>query len=184
MSRKNPTNNSTQNPITVLKENTCKTSSGKSTLTYQVGVDESGDIQLKVSGNDGGGFWSAEWVSVQDIQTALKSWPEGQGVTSMTFRKVFRGKSANTPGFLVAVLCAEGIIEPMGEKKRVHQACDPKAFVASVEALQGGSSKKPKAKTKEATKAKATPKKKISPAKAKAPVKASAKTAKTPRKTK
>jgi hypothetical protein len=172
MSRKNPTNNSTQNPITVLKENTCKTSSGKSTLTYQVGVDESGDIQLKVSGNDGGGFWSAEWVSVQDIQTALKSWPEGQGITSMTFRKVFRGKSANTPGFLVAVLCAEGIIEPMGEKKRVHQSCDPAAFLASVKALIKGSTPKAKPKTNPA------PKEKL-----KTPRKATAKTAKTPRKT-
>ena len=171
------TNDNTENAIQVLKESTCKTSSGKSTLTYQVGVDESGDIHLKISGNDGGGFWSAEWLSFTSIQTALKEWPEDQGVTSMTFRKIFRGKSANTPGFLVAVLCAEGIIEPMGEKKRVHQACDPAAFLASVEALQNGSSKKPRAKTKAVPKAKAAPKKK-----AKTPNKGSAKTAKTPRK--
>ncbi len=161
----------TENPIKVLKADTCPTSSGKSNLRYEVGIDESDSIHVKISSNDGGGMFSPEWVSFQDIQTALKEWPEGQGVTSMTFRKIIRGKSANTPGFLVAVLCAEGIIEPMGEKKRVHQACDPAAFLASVEALQGTPSKI--SKTKEAPKTKA-----------KTPAKATANTAKTPRKTK
>jgi hypothetical protein len=160
------TNDNTENAIQVLKESTCKTSSGKSTLTYQVGVDESNGIQLKVSGNDGGGFWSAEWVSFTDIQAALKEWPEDQGVTSMTFRKVFRGKSANTPGFLIAVLVAEAILEPVPDKKRLHQACDPAAFLASV--LGTGKGK--------ATKAKAAPKKKATATKAKTPRKATAKT--------
>jgi hypothetical protein len=169
---KNATNDSTENPIQVLKESTCKTSSGKSTLTYQVGVDESGDIQLKVSGNDGGGFWSAEWLNFNSVEAATKAWPSDQGITSMTFRKIFRGKSANTPGFLVAILCAEGIIEPMGEKKRVHQACDPAAFLASVKALIKGATPKAKPKTKAAPKEKP-----------KTPRKATAKTAKTPRKT-
>jgi hypothetical protein len=99
----------------------------------------------------------------------------------MTFRKIFRGKSANTPGFLIAVLCAEGLLEPMPDKKRVHQACDPTTFIASVEELkeEAGitSGKKPAAK--------AMPKVKTVPkAKAKSPRKATAKTAKTPRKTK
>jgi hypothetical protein len=101
----NPKNPET--PVYILKESTCPTSSGKSTLTYLVGVDQSGAIHLKVSGNDGGGFWSAEWAAFADIQSALQAWPEDQGVTSMTFRKIFRGKSANTPGFLIAVLVAE-----------------------------------------------------------------------------
>ena len=113
------------NPVQVLKERSCPTSSGKSTLGYQVGIDDSDEIYLKVASNDGRGFFSNEWISYPDIQTALAEWPEDQGVTSMAFRNIFRGKSANTPGFLVAVLCAVGILEPMGDKKRVHQARDP-----------------------------------------------------------
>jgi hypothetical protein len=148
-------NDDTVNPIRILKEDTCPTSSGKSTLTFQVGIDESDDIHLKVSGNDGGGFWSAEWVSYDSIQSALTEWPQDQGITSMAFRKIFRGRSANTPGFLVAVLNALGILEPMGDKKRVHQACDPKPFLAEVSELQGGSSKKPKAKAAPKAKAQA-----------------------------
>jgi hypothetical protein len=90
------------------------------------------------------------------------------------------GKSANTPGFLVAVLCAEGILEPMGDKKRVHQACDPAAFLNSLEELQPATGKKPATKAKASAKAKskAAPK-----AKAKSPATGNPKTVKTPRKT-
>jgi hypothetical protein len=134
-----------------LKEGTCPTSSGKSTLSYHIGIDDTGAIHLKVAGNDGGGFFSNEWVSYPDIQAAINDWPDDQGITSMTFRKVFRGKSANTPGFLIAILCALGLLELMPGKSRVHQACDPSTFLTSVKALQGGATttgKKPAAKAK------------------------------------
>ena len=176
--KKNPEN--PKNPVQVLKEANCPTSSGKSILVAQVGTDDSGAIYLKVASNDGGGFFSNEWIAFTDIQAALQTWPEDQGITSMTFRKIFRGKSANTPGFLIAVLCAEGLLEPMPDKKRVHQACDPATFLASVEELKeeagNTSGKKPAAKAK----AKAAPKAKAKP---KTPTKRTAKTTKTPRKT-
>ena len=59
--KKNPEN--PKNPVQVLKEANCPTSSGKSILGYQVGTDGSGAIHLKVSSNDGGGFFSNEWIS-------------------------------------------------------------------------------------------------------------------------
>jgi hypothetical protein len=173
---KEKTNDKPETSIKVVKEAACPTSTAKSNLSYEIGGDDSGAIYLKVAGNDGGGFFSNEWVSFNDIQAALAEWPEDQGVTSMAFRKIFRGKSANTPGFLVAVLCAEGLLEPMPKKQRVHQACDPANFLASVEELRKEAgittSKKPAAKPKAKTKA--------SP-KAKAKAKAAPK-AKTPRK--
>ena len=165
--------NNTDSSVQVLKEATCPTSSLKSTLTYQVGKDESNAIFLKISGNDGGGFWSAEWVALADIQSAIKAWPEDQGITSMAFRKIFRGKSANTPGFLVAVLCDLGLLEPMGDRKRVHQACDPAAFLASLEEIQPETGKEPATKAKTPAKAKS---KAMAKAKAKSPSKAAAKT--------
>lgn len=153
--QKNPDNPG--NPIQVLKEATCPTSTGKSTLGYQIGVDSSGEIHFQVTSNDGGGFFSIEWVALSDIQAAIEAWPEGQPLTSMTFRKLFRGKSANNPGFLTAVLLGEGLLEPVSEKKRVHQACDPAPFLAHVEELRGNtagtSAGKPvqKAKAKSST---------------------------------
>ena len=148
------------NDIRILKETTCPTSSGKSTLTYQVGKDEADAIYLKISGNDGGGFWSAEWVPYTSVAQAISEWPTDQGITSMTFRKIFRGKSANTPGFLIAVLCDLGLLEPMGDKKRVHQACNPAPFLASPGDQQPAPGKKPSTKAKAPAKAKskATPK--------------------------
>jgi hypothetical protein len=150
--------------IQVLKEDTCPASSGKSTLGYQVGIDDTGAIQLRVSSNDGGGFFSNEWISYADIQVAINDWPEDQGISSMAFRKAYIGLSSNSPGFLVAILCALELLEPMPGKSRVHQACDPSTFLASVEQLRkeagGTSGKRPaaKAKAKPKAKAKAAPK--------------------------
>jgi hypothetical protein len=175
--KKNPDN--PKNPVQILKEANCPTSSGKSILGYQVGTDDSGAIYLKVASNDGGGFFSTEWIAFADIQAAVEALPEDQGITSMTFRKIFRGRSANTPGFLIAVLSAERLLEPMADKKRVHQACDPTTFIASVEELKeeaGITSGK-----KHAAKAKAKPKAMAKVA-SKAPTKRTAKIAKTPHK--
>jgi hypothetical protein len=166
---------STDDLISAIREATCPTSSGKFTLSYQMGRNDSGDIFIKVSGNDGGGFWSPEWVTYKSIEQAIAEWPIDQGITSMAFRKIFRGKSANTPGFLVAVLCAEGLLEPMGDKKRDHQACDPTAFLNSLEELQKTTGKKPATKAKAPAKSKAAPK-------AKTRAKAASKTKAAPRK--
>ena len=168
------------NNIQILKEATCPTSSGKSTLTYQVGKDESDVIYLKISGNDGGGFWSAEWVPYSSVEQAISEWPTDQGITSMAFRKIFRGKSANTPGFLIAVLCAEGLLEPMGEKKRVHQACDPATFLASLEDQQPAAGKRQSTKAKAPAKAKS---KEAPKAKANTSARPTGKATKTPRNT-
>lgn len=155
------TNNNTENSVQILKEAICPTSNGKSTLGYQVGSDDSGEIYLKLTSNSGGGFFSSEWISYSAIQKALKAWPADQPITSMALRSLSRGKSANNAGFLCAVLVAEGLLEPVPGKTRVHQLADPSDFLASV---SGGASKKPAAKAKGKTqarsKAKAAPKSK------------------------
>ena len=160
--------------IHVLRTDTCSTSSGKSTLGYEIGTDESDGIYLRVATNDGGGFFSNEWVKFEAICDAIADWPEGQGITSMTFRKIFRGKSANTPGFLVAVLNAVGILEPEGEKKRVHQTRNPEHFLAQVEALRKGANPKAKPKRKAPAKAKAKAAPKTKATKTKTPRKSPA----------
>lgn len=162
------TNDNLENPIQVLKEATCSTANGKSTLGYQVGTDESGDVFLKLTSNSGGGFFSSEWIGYSAIDKALKAWPVDQPITSMALRSLSRGKSANNAGFLCAVLVAEGLLEPVPGKTRVHQLADPSAFLASV---SGGATKKtaakPKAKTPASSKAKAKAAPKKNPRKTK-----------------
>jgi len=175
--KKTATKNNRENPVQVLREAQCKSLEGSATLTYQIGQNDASDILFKISGNTGGGFWSAEWIAFDDIQAAFRAWGTDTPITSMALRPIFRGKSVNTPSFMLAVLSAEGLLKPMPKRKRVHRACDPAGFLATIEELQKGAGIEPgkkaaaKPNTKAATKAKTAPKR-------------SAKTAKTPRKSK
>ncbi|MEH6583496.1 MAG: hypothetical protein V7754_16285 [Halioglobus sp.] len=109
---------SPETPIQVIKEANCKSLEGSATLTYLVGTDESAAIHFKISGNTGGGYWSAEWIGFDQIQAAFKAWGTDSPITSMALRPLFKGKSVNTPSFMLAVLSAEGLLEPMPKRKR------------------------------------------------------------------
>ena len=147
------------NPIQVLKEAQCKSLEGSATLTYQIGTDDSGAIHFKIASNTGGGFFSTEWVSFTDIQAAFKAWGDEVPITSMTLRPIFRGRSVNTPSFLLAALSGENLLEPMPKRKRVHRACDPAPFLASLDTPRKGGrvAENAKAKAKAATKRTAKP---------------------------
>jgi hypothetical protein len=147
--------------IQVLQEATCPTTTGKSTLGYQIGTDDAGEIHLKVTRNSGGGYFSEEWVPFPTIQAVLEGWPAEKPITSQALRVLYRGKSANNPGFLSAVLLAEGLLEPVPGKARVLQACDPGPFLARVAKLRGSSieaTAKPKGKAMVNAKVTAKPK--------------------------
>ena len=149
-----------ESPISTIKKSTCKTLQGTATLTYHIGLDDTGAIQWKIAASSGNGMFSTEYVAFTDIQKALADWPGDLPITSMTLRPLFQGKSVNTPAFLLATLVKEGILEPVPDKKRHYQIGDLEA----VAELQGKHGKpavaKPKAKTKARTrmpKAKAKP---------------------------
>ena len=170
--KKSPaTNKNPKNPVQVLREAQCKSLEGSATLTYQIGIDGDGDIYFKIASNTGGGFFSNEWVSFTDIQAAFKAWGDEAPITSMALRPIFRGKSVNSPSFMLAVLSAEKLLEPMPKRKRVHRATDPAAFLASLDTQQQGGRvakpKKPAAKTKAKVPAKRTTSRKQSPARSK-----------------
>jgi hypothetical protein len=119
----------------VLATGTCETLSGSSKLTYHIGCMPDGEIYLRVHGNTGGGFFSQEWISLRDILTALKKRPDGKPITSILLNPLFRGKSANTPGFMMAVLLHEKVVRSMQGKLRRHELMDPSVFKEKVEKL-------------------------------------------------
>ena len=121
--------------IRILKIGTCPSTSGKSTLKYHLGANAESAIQIRVVDNSGGGFFSQEWIALATIQEALKQTPDGQAITSFSLRGIFRGKSVNTAGFLMAVLKHEGLVKHMQEKQRCYEAVDPAHFIADVETL-------------------------------------------------
>ena len=109
--------------ITNLHTAKCRTLSDKSELTYNIGIDDKSRTVLRIASNTGGGYWSREYVSFDAITSALEAVPEGSKITSIHLFKLFKGKSSNTPGFLLAVLLNEGVLEPLS-KSRQYKLCD------------------------------------------------------------
>lgn len=114
-------------PLHILKVGTCPSLSGASTLTYHIGYDT--EIRFRVWENSGGGLHGREWVAWSVIEPALQT----EKLTGGTLRPLFRGKSRNTPGFLLAVLKAEGLVQ--AQEEQGHTKADPTGFLAHMEGL-------------------------------------------------
>ena len=118
--------------VRILKTGTCPTLSSKSTLTYHVGSDADSAIQIRVHANSGGGYFNLEWIPLANILEILKKQPR---ITAFALRPLYAGKSTNSPGFLLAVIVAEGLVRLAGEKERHYVATDSAKFLDEVKAL-------------------------------------------------
>ena len=107
--------------LKIISTSKCQTVSNKSTLTYNVGVDDSKGIFIRVYSNSGGGYFSNEWVSLDHITSILADAPDGNPITSINLIPLFKGKSVNTPGYLLAVLLKEGLLASIEDKKRKYR---------------------------------------------------------------
>jgi len=125
-------------PVRVLKNGSCPNLSGKSTLSYRVGVNEAGEIMLQLVGNSNPGCFNNEWVKYADVQVLLAKEDQGKAITSFTLVPLYRGKSTNSPSFLFAVLKQEGLVQLSEAKKRCYDRCSDAAFLASIGKLIDG----------------------------------------------
>ena len=137
--RKRDTDDSLASSIKVLKTATCKSIAGKAKLTYKIGCTPEKEIHFIVHENEGGGFFSREWVAVKDIREALERCPADEPITSMALQPLFRGRSVNTPAFLLAALSNEKLLTPIRGRRRGHELADVEAFVARMDKLVSGS---------------------------------------------
>lgn len=119
--------------VRILGTSTCASLSGKSTLTYNLGMDTAGQIQIQVIGNDGGGYFNDDWIAYRDIQAVLAEQPHE--ITSGSLRSLYPSKSNNSPGFLAGVLKAVGLVQVSTTNPRCYEALDPAAFIAGVKTL-------------------------------------------------
>jgi hypothetical protein len=119
----------------VLKTGTCPTLSGKSKLTYHVGCNPESVIHIRIFSNLGSGNFSKEWIALEDIQTTLDKRRKGSPVTAYLLQPLFKGKSVNTPAFLLAALANEKLVRALKGKKREHEILDPAGFISKVEKL-------------------------------------------------
>jgi len=128
----------TEPTVRVLKNGTCPNLSGKSTLSYRIGVDESGEIMLRITGNSNPGYFNNEWVRYSAVQDLLAKGDQGKAITSFVLTPLFRGKSTNSPSFLFAVLKQEGLVKLSESKRRCYDRCSDAAFLGNIQKLIDG----------------------------------------------
>jgi hypothetical protein len=149
------TDDNKESSITIIKKATCKSLNGTATLDYHIGRDDKSNLHWKIHSNSGNGMFSQEWLAFVDIQKALEAWEKDHPIVSMALYSVYKGKSVNTPSFLLASLVNEGILQQVPDKKRHFQLGDTKAFLASLDKVKvshtTSAKGKPNAKSKAGT---------------------------------
>ncbi|GAA6121363.1 hypothetical protein [Acidovorax sp. FG27] len=110
-----------QEKLKVLRTDQCPSLSGRSTLTYELGTDPAGGIHIRVNHNTGKGQFNAGWVGYDAIEPLLK---QAKVLSSSVLTVLFPGTSANTPGFMLAVLKHLGIIQAVVDQRHAYAYCD------------------------------------------------------------
>ncbi len=95
--------------ISIIKEATCPSLSGRSTLTYTLARTAKGEILLRIDKNSGTGKFNNHWVYGKDIHAAVDN--PNTPLNWAALYPLFQGQSINTAGFFMAVLLKEGIIK-------------------------------------------------------------------------
>ncbi len=120
----------------ILKSGTCPSLSESSTLSYYVGCDEKSEIFFRIFLNSGSGFHSSkEWAALTAIGNMLAS---SSNITSFTLHPIYRGRSLNNGGFLLAALKNEGLVLASvseDKKSRSYHLGNPEKFLAEVKML-------------------------------------------------
>ena len=127
----------------VLKTGSCPSLSGKSKLSYEIGAGPDSGICMRITKNSGAGMFGKGWVELERVHKLVNDKP----ITSTTLAPLFKGGSANSAGFLLAVMKQEGLVQASG---RAYERLNGKAFFAEIHKLMG-SPGKAAAKTKAAS---------------------------------
>jgi hypothetical protein len=148
---------STTSAFTTLKKASCPTLSQSGFIDYEVSADSTNTLFIGLTGNSGKGYFSKAKHPVTGIIDALEQFQAKYPITSLALKDLYPGTSINSWSFLMAVLLAEGLVEPLEDNKRRYQLCDPDAFLSSLDKLKakhqfsphsGSARGKPKAKAK------------------------------------
>ena len=119
--------------IHTIKTGNCSSRSGKSKLTYLIGADADSEIHIRIHGNTGNGFFNNDWIPLKTILELLGK--SGGAFTSFTLHPLLKGKSNNTPAFLIAALLEEDIIHRSVSEKRCYELSDVSVFMTKIKPL-------------------------------------------------
>jgi hypothetical protein len=127
--------------VRIMSAQSCATVSGKSKLTYHLGMHGTEPV-IRIHGNTGPGFFNDEWIPVSKVIDAL---PKGEPFTSYVLRSVFKGRSMNSRAFLMAALSSEGVVRRSMEHPRCWERADIDAFLARLKSGESNATQiKPK----------------------------------------
>lgn len=84
--------------------------------------DEDGELYIRLSGNEGGGLHSKEWINLNTLIAILDEQVD-KPFKSTALKPAFKGASANNAGFLAGVLRSDdiGLITQSGSSVFVHE---------------------------------------------------------------
>jgi len=99
---------STKQETRILKTSETASLSGKSTLTYQIGLKDD-ELCIALTGNSGAGIFNKDWFALEEIYSLLAS--QKKPITSGSLHGLFEGRSSNSAGFILAVLLSEKLLK-------------------------------------------------------------------------
>ena len=119
--------------IHTIKTGNCSSRSGKSKLTYLIGADSDSDIHFRIHGNTGNGFFNNDWIPLDTLLELLGK--SGGAFTSFALYPLLKGKSNNTPAFIIAALLEEGVIHRSLSHKRCYDLSSSSIFMDRIKPL-------------------------------------------------
>ena len=124
-------NQSSDLDLRILKIKSCPSRTGRSTLCYHIGCNDTGELYFRIHANSGNGFFNDNWVSLNDIDEALT----GGHFTSFALKCLYDKRSSNSPAFLLAALLEEGLVKIAITPKRCYIKSDFGPFKERMKSL-------------------------------------------------
>lgn len=104
--------------IKPFKEGNCHSLSGKSILTFELGLDPEKRLHLRVTHNTGKGHHNPRWVAYEDVEVLLMG---AETLSAAGLATLFKGTSVNTAGFVMAVLKHLGAVQAVPDRRHAYQ---------------------------------------------------------------
>ena len=126
------------NTLRIIKKSTSPKLSPRAqgSLTYHVGYDETAKtFHFRITANTGGGFFSNEWIALNDILDTIETTSSDKPFKALIFRSLYQSKGSNNHGFLAAALRSESLLLPVEKQLMSHTLGDVKSFKAAMQRL-------------------------------------------------
>ena len=106
-------------------------------ITYAILVDGERKLFITITANAGGGQFGRDIVPLSAVERCLPA-DKTLPFPAKVFAPSFTSRSSNNPGFMAAILRAEGLLGPVPDKAHLHLvAGDWEAWKAAMLALPG-----------------------------------------------